>query len=178
MTRVYCSDSECDNNTKLDVPVEIKPTKFYVPVGTEKNLCNGECKSKSLTLIPTRIEGNNIDYSVIECIPVKVKKNEELGFICKGTSCSHNKDSECLKESIFVDKLIVDNILYFVCKNYSTIKRTGHKDWSSNLNSDGHPKYGGHLSDADSDKMYYDNLKFKSYPKGDHRDSKEPKRKK
>ena len=174
MTKIYCRNYSCSENKRLESPVSVNIRRFYEPVVKEDNLYFGECQSKILSLVSTGISGTKVKYSVALCVSTKDKDVET--FICSREDCIYNSSKRCQRDKIIVDRLVVENMIYWVCKNFSQNRISGHKDWSSNLDSGGHPKFGGHLDDDVAEKLDSENRKFKSFSGGYHRES-NPRRK-
>ena len=172
--KIWCKNYNCPENRKLDLPVLVKPRKNYIPIGEEDILYSGECQSKILNIAPVGLLGVKVDYSVALCV-ISKEKNAEM-FICGRENCVHNSNQKCLKDEIIIDSIIVDKEIYWVCKNFSQTKISGHKDWSANLDSEGHPKFGGHIDDSYSEKLDHENRVARNYP-DHHREEKEDKRK-
>ena len=166
MTKIYCKNYHCPENRKLESPVKINLRKFYTPIGSD-NLCSGECQNKIPNMVSAGLSGENVEYSVALC--VLTSENSKNDFMCNRTNCVNNIDNKCLKDEIIVDKLIVGNEPYWVCKNFSQTKISGHMDMMRLVDSDGHPKFGGHVDDDYATKLDNDNRKFKSFS-GHHRE--------
>lgn len=169
MTKICCKNYNCPENNKLEDPILITFGRFYTSIGKEDNLCFGECKSKILNLVSAGLSNMKVKYSVALCIPTKERnaKMEKIRldiFICSRKDCANNNGKKCLKDKIIVDKLIIEDEEYWVCKNFSQTKISGHRDWSRNLS--GGVAKGGHIDDEYANRLDHDNKVNKSY--GNH----------
>jgi len=153
--KIFCKNYQCKNSRFLDDFINFSFRKNYIPLGKEDGLCMAECKKEFCGFDALGIASNNINYSVAQC---SVDKNNKCF-----KECLWNNNHICEREEIFIDKITVDNIDYWICKCQSDIKIKGHRDWSQLLQPDKTAK-GGHISDRDADKENKNNKVSKAFP--------------
>ncbi len=167
--KIWCNNLDCPHNQKVNEPTHFSFNKFRdTYTSGDLNEVLGKCSKIGYDFLSIEVESTKIKYSVALCY------QEGNALICDRTDCLHNVDKLCDRGKIWVNKLTVDNEIYWECKCFSLKKFTGHRDWSQLLNPDKTAK-GGNISDEDAKKYYEDSLKFKSFGTH-HRDSKEPKK--
>lgn len=170
---IYCKNKKCKNYKSLNEVTSQGSVTFnydlrhYNPIG--KDVFEGMC-GKSLGMLNHYYETHDMFTPSAVC---DVNSNEKAVGDCNATDCSWNHGRVCERKIVFVDNSLLTKL--YSCKNYAHTVLKDRIDILKFLNNDGTAK-GGHIDDDYANKMYYDNLKYKSFPKG-HRDSKEPKKK-
>jgi hypothetical protein len=136
---IYCKNTECKFNKKLDKPINFRYSKYSTPF--DDNLVEGSCR-----IIPLikAVEFNDINFKIEQptC-------NKSEG-ICQEIDCAHNENGSCIRDDIMIDISLISH--EFICKCFSNKSISGHVDWFKNLNSDGTSK-GGHISDSEAMKI-------------------------
>ena len=167
--KTYCNNEKCSFIKKLEIPINFSFRKFYVPIGEEDLKCKFECSRKFCGFITLAISGKKVIHNITTCMA-----GYDIG--CDRRECIwNNVDKSCGRDEILIDKLEIDNEIYWVCKCFSNKKISGHKDWMRHLNSDGTPK-GGSIDDSYSEVLEKDNKVTRSFP--DHfRQAKEERKK-
>ena len=142
-TGIYCKNEKCPKNKKLKTPINFKFSSIATPF--EGDACKGECSAPPAFGSFYEQIGDFV-YEGSEClrtdIPITLKQ-----YGCDRADCGHNEKTICTRPEILIDKLN-DR---WVCKCFAFRKIRGHTDWSALLQG-GHAK-GGHISDADAEKM-------------------------
>ena len=160
----YCNNTECEHFKALEKPADFAPTSGYKAIFDYKFL--GTCSLPSPYVKDSVYESEDFIYRQHHCL--------ETEGNCSDVGCLYNNELVCTRDEIYVDKSEITGD--YICKSFSNIKISGHRDWSSLLQSDGTAK-GGLIDDDYARKMNADSMKYKSFGTH-HRDSKEPKRKK
>lgn len=174
---VYCDNAECRWNKPLDKAVDYNFDKRnFKPF--ENDVFNGVCSKRFLMICGENFtEGHTLIDSAFcgDMHRTKDVAQDSQSVECDRRDCQYNKSGEsCVKDNLFIGK---SNLDLQQCRSISFKKIRGHRDWMSLLNVDGTAK-GGNVDDAYANKMYKDSLKYKIFPDGSHKDSKEPRRKK
>lgn len=136
---LYCKNENCPYNMKLEEPISFSFSAIYTPFEGDK--CKGKCSIKPYFCNFYDIKGDFVDEGA-EC---GITERPEVG--CDRLDCVHNQNGSCTRTEILVDK-IND---HWACKCFAYRKIRGHTDWSALLQG-GHAK-GGHIADADAEKM-------------------------
>ncbi len=166
MTKIYCNNVDCKNISSISP--HIRPRRLFEEVYA--GICSGKVLMNSADIGSKEI---NLSYSICA--------GNEADFKCNRTDCLFNDCDgklygNCIKDDIYIDKTKIQGKISWICKSFSNTGISGHVDMMRLVDSDGHPKFGGHLSDEDSEKMHQDSLKFKSFSTH-HKEAKELKRK-
>ena len=156
---VYCKKYDCAHNQKLEEPISFNFRKIYTPLGEDK--CSGKCIALHYDFIPCGFSTKTVDYDTALCTIPQEGVGESS--MCNKHACLWNKDNQCSRDEVMVDKLKVATEEYWVCRCYSNKSFSNHRDWTQNLKPDGTPK-GGHIDDDYSEKLHHDNLVTKSFP--------------
>ena len=117
--KIYCRNYACEHNKKLEKPVRFYYNRFYTPIGEIDGKCEGECSKSFCGFISKDITGYSSKHKIAEC-------SKGLEKTC-GRRCARNKEGNCDREEILVDK-ISD---CWACKCQSDALITGHRDWSN-----------------------------------------------
>jgi len=163
--KIYCNNIDC--KSIFPISPHIRPRRLFEEVYV--GICSGKILINRVDLESSRI---NLSYGI--CY------GNESDFKCNRIDCLFNDRNEklygnCMKSEIYIDKAKIQGEISWICKSFSNTGISGHVDMMRLVNSDGHPKYGGHLSDLDSEHLAQDNSVFRSYSTY-HRESKELKR--
>jgi hypothetical protein len=143
---LYCKNKKCQNYKFLDEPISFSFSAIYTPFEDDK--CYGKCKAEQMIFIPFEDVIKDFKYEGAMCLSDKEGRPQKvLKSFCDRIDCVHNEKHECTRPEILVDKL---NDIW-VCKCFAFRKIRGHTDWSALLQG-GNAK-GGHVSDADAEKM-------------------------
>ena len=140
-TKIYCKNEKCPKNKKLKEPIVFKFSPIVTPF--EGDFCKGECSTSPYFCEYAYAKGD-VSYEGAGC---SVTKRGSLG--CGRVDCVHNENKQCTRHEILVD--LLKDLGFWVCKCFAFRKIRGHTDWSALLQG-GHAK-GGHISDADAEKM-------------------------
>jgi hypothetical protein len=137
---IYCNNEECKRHIKFDKPEKFIFSKYIIPF--KNDLVCGKCTHKSIRIHFEEYEDSNFKNIQSVC-------DQLIGF-CMVFECLHNKEGECQRVDILIDKSLISG--KFICKCFSHRKISGHVDWFRNLNSDGTAK-GGMVPDSAAKKM-------------------------
>jgi hypothetical protein len=140
-TSLYCKNKKCQYFKFLDEPVSFKFSPIHTPFEGDK--CNGVCNSENYAFMGFDEHISDFRYEGSEC--VNNKNMIDIG--CSRDDCVHNESRLCTRSEILID-ILNDK---WVCKCFAFRKIRGHTDWSALLQN-GNAK-GGHISDADAEKM-------------------------
>ena len=165
MTKIYCNNIDCENISPISP--HIRPRRLFEE--TYAGICSGKILINRVDLESSKV---SLSYGICAGNEIDFRCNQ---IDCLFNDCSGKLYGNCMKDEIYIDKVKIQGEILWICKSFSNTKISGHMDMMRLVDSDGHPKYGGHLSDLDSEHLAQDNSVFRSYSTH-HRESKELKR--
>jgi hypothetical protein len=125
---VFCKNYNCPYIEMLETPIRFSFRKnHYIPL-EEDGYCMGRCKKNFPGFAWITQSTNQVMHKMAVCpyaspIPVDVTNT------CKA-ECLWNKNGECTRGEILVDKEVVGDKTFWVCRCHSDIAISGHMDWS------------------------------------------------
>jgi len=147
--KIFCKEHDCQFNKKIKSFVFKFRKNHYVPFADNK--CEGEC-----TYFPSFIEvdvvtDNGVCFKLAVC-----EKEDSPAECCHRLDCLWNNNRICTRDEILIDKVTIDDKIYWTCKTHSAKKVYGHMDWSR------FPQ-GGSIDDDYANKLNAEAKKSKSY---------------
>lgn len=120
--KVFCRNLKCKNIQLLDDPIRFSYRKFRVPLGDDDGYCMSKCKKDFPGFNDSIINTLSIKYSFAEC--------DQGNSVNCDKDCIWSSDGNCIREEIFIDKIIINDEEHWVCKCHSDINFKGHVDFS------------------------------------------------
>ena len=170
--KIWCNNESCKFIHLLEEPY-IRTKKGRIELLFSESYC-GTCIGKpQINSIDFKSSKVELKYGV--CVDSKIDEVRCNKIQCLHNDAKHKLSGNCLKEELFIDKVLSYGDELWICKGFSDRKISGHQDWMKHLNSDGTPK-GGSIDDGYSEILEKDNKVTRSFP--DHfRQAKEERRK-
>jgi len=119
--KIFCRNYSCPYIKFLDIPVRFAYRKHYVFLGDNDGYCMAECQKEFPGFKDSRISASGIKHVFAECM--------KGDFVNCNSDCLWAKEKKCTRNEILIDRIIVDDKEYWICKCKSNVFISGHTDF-------------------------------------------------